>query len=418
MLPFLAQRAALGEALLNLLLYLSIFIPFLALAWTLYYHVTRTHIPPGISQGAKLHVMTLFGNLMFGLALFLEKVGICHKYVIWRLVMNGILPREDSKLIIKDLLFDGIPVRIYWPKASPARNGRGMLYLHGGAGLFGSIRAYERVCRYIARESDTVVVSVEFRLAPEHRHPVPLLDCCTAAIHFLKNAKEYGVDPNRIAIGGDSSGGTFAAVVCQELVTRVDLPRMRAQIMVYPFLQAVDFNLPSHQQNRSVPMLFRKRAIQFGFAYLTGKTINVEGILENAHVPRDMWVKYRKWISADNLPEEFKARGYVSKVPVSFSQKLYELVKPAFDPRFSPLLAEDAIICQLPETFILTCEHDVLRDDGLLYKKRLEDNGVPVTWHHVQDGFHGVAIFIDYVLLEFPGTRDCMEHVAQFLKGL
>ncbi|XP_061456969.1 arylacetamide deacetylase-like 4 [Rhineura floridana] len=164
MLPFLAQRTALGQALLNLLLYLSIFIPFLALAWTLYYHVTRTHIPPGISQGAKLHVMTLFGNLMFGLALFLEKVGICHKYVIWRLAMNGIPPREDSKLIIKDLLFDGIPVRIYWPKASPARNRRGMLYLHGGAGLFGSIRTYERVCRYIARESDTVVVSVELCL--------------------------------------------------------------------------------------------------------------------------------------------------------------------------------------------------------------------------------------------------------------
>ncbi|XP_060125408.1 arylacetamide deacetylase-like 3 [Zootoca vivipara] len=259
-----------------------------------------------------------------------------------------------------------------------------------------------------------------FRLAPEHPYPVPVLDSLTAVIHFLKNAKEYGVDPSRIAIVGESSGGTFATAICQELVTREDLPRVRAQVLIYPFLQGMDFNLPSYQQNHSIPPLFRKRAAKFGFAYLTGKTINVpvDGILKGAHVPPVLREKYKKWISADNIPEEFKARGYVPVAPAPFSEDLYEQVKRGAETMFSPLLAEDDIIRQLPETFILTCEYDVLRDDGLLYKKRLEDNGVPVTYHHLPDGLHGILGLVGLGPLEFPSSKKCMQDVVEFLKGL
>uniref|UniRef100_A0A8D2LL94 Alpha/beta hydrolase fold-3 domain-containing protein n=1 Tax=Varanus komodoensis TaxID=61221 RepID=A0A8D2LL94_VARKO len=156
-----------------------------------------------------------------------SKVGICHRYRIWRVVINGVPPLKDSSLIIEDLLFDNVPVRVYRLKASPAGNKRGMLYLHGGVGLIGSIRKLLGVnldifivllvARHIARESGTVVVSVGFRLAPEHQYPASLIDCQIAAIHFLKNAEDYGVDPNRIIIGGDSSGATFAAATCQYL---------------------------------------------------------------------------------------------------------------------------------------------------------------------------------------------------------
>uniref|UniRef100_A0A670JT99 Alpha/beta hydrolase fold-3 domain-containing protein n=1 Tax=Podarcis muralis TaxID=64176 RepID=A0A670JT99_PODMU len=311
-----------------------------------------------------------------------------------------------------------VPVRVYWPKTPAAGNRRGIIYLHGGAGLLGSIRACENVCCSIVHESDSVVVNVGFRLAPEHPYPVPVLDSLTAAIYFLKNAKEYGVDPNSIAIAGESSGGTFATAICQELVTREDLPRLRAQVLINPFLQTVDFDLPSYQQNQSVPPLFRKQIIKFGLTYLTGKTMNVDGILKAAHVPPDLREKCRKWISADNIPEEFKARGYVPVEPAPFSKELYEQVKRGTETMFAPLLAEDDIIRQLPETFILTCEYDVLRDDGLLYKKRLEDHGVPVTWYHVQDGFHGIMAMAGWRILEFPSTQKYLQSVIQFLKGL
>nr|XP_028576927.1 arylacetamide deacetylase-like 3 [Podarcis muralis] len=348
----------------------------------------------------------------------LEKLGICHRYIIWRAVYKAMPPIKDSKLIIKDLVFDEVPVRVYWPKTSPAGNRRGIIYLHGGAGLFGSIRASERVCRSFAHLSDSVVVSVRFRLAPEHPYPVPFLDCCTAAIHFLKNAKEYRVDPSCIAIVGESSGGTFAAAVCQELVTRENLPSLRGQVLIYPFLQTGDFYLPSYQQNQAVPPLFRKRAVHFGLRHLTGKEIDVDGVIKGAHVPYDLREKYRKWINVDYIPEEFKARGYVPKAPAPFSEELYEQVKRAGEAIYAPLLAEDNIIRQLPKTFILTCEYDVLRDDGLLYKKRLEDNGVPVTHHNLPDASHATMSFYAMGPLELPSSKICMQHVVQFLKGL
>ncbi|XP_028566687.2 arylacetamide deacetylase-like 4 [Podarcis muralis] len=408
---------AFGGTLWMQILYMTIFIHSLLFAWGAYYRLTRTHLPRGMNCRA----LVLLGDFSLGYVMILvrlvEKLGICHRYSIMR-SMGRLTPlMKDSNLIIKDLVFDGVPVRVFWPRTL-AGNRKGIIFIHPGVGLFGSVRVSERACRSFAKQSDSVVVSVEFRLAPEHPYPVPVLDCLTAVIHFLKNAKEYGVDPNSIAIVGESSGGTYAAAICQELVTREDLPRMRAQVLIYPFLQGIDFNLPSYQQYHSVPPLFRKRAVILGLTYLTGKTMNVDGVLKGAHVPPDLREKYKKWISADYIPEEFKARGYVPVEPAPFSEDLYEQVKRGNETMFCPLVAEDDIIRQLPETFILTCEYDVLRDDGLLYKKRLEDNGVPVTYHHLPDGLHGILGLVGWGPLEFPSTQKCMQHVVEFLKCL
>ncbi|XP_034955267.2 arylacetamide deacetylase-like 4 [Zootoca vivipara] len=410
---------AFGGTLWVLILYTTVLIHSLLFAWGAYYRLTRTQLPRGMNGRALVLLSDLIVGYIIILAIFVEKLGIGHRYSIMRSLRRFSLLMEDSDLIIKDLVFDGVPVRVFWPRTL-AGNRKGIIFLHPGAGLFGSIQVSERPCRSFAKLSDSVVVSVDFRLAPEHPYPVPVLDSLTAVIHFLKNAKEYGVDPSRIAIVGESSGGTFATAICQELVTREDLPRVRAQVLIYPFLQGMDFNLPSYQQNHSIPPLFRKRAAKFGFAYLTGKTINVpvDGILKGAHVPPVLREKYQKWISADNIPEEFKARGYVPVAPAPFSEDLYEQVKRGAETMFSPLLAEDDIIRQLPETFILTCEYDVLRDDGLLYKKRLEDNGVPVTYHHLPDGLHGILGLVGLGPLEFPSSKKCMQHVVEFLKGL
>ncbi|XP_032992039.1 arylacetamide deacetylase-like 4 [Lacerta agilis] len=443
-----------GETLWMLILYTTIFIHFLLFAWGAYYRLTRLHLPRGMNYRA----IVLFSDFSVGyfiiLATFLEKLGICHRYSVMRSIGRLTALRKDSNLIIKDLVFDGVPVRVFWP-GTLAGNRKGIIFFHPGVGLFGSIEASQGNCCSFASQTDSVVISVDternvalevkrisnsrgnakcdpgkcqmlmisyflfrFHLAPEHPYPVPVQDCLTAAIYFLKNAKEYGVDPSRIAIVGGSSGGTFAAAICQELVTREDLPRVRAQVLIYPFLQGMDFNLPSYQQNHSVPPLFWKRTVKLGLTYLTGKTINVDGVLKGAHVPPDLREKYQKWISADNIPEEFKARGYIPVVPAPFSEELYEQVKRGAETMFCPLLAEDDIIRQLPETFILTCEYDVLRDDGLLYKKRLEDNGVPVTYHHLPDGFHGILGAAGCGPLEFPSTKKCMQHVVEFLKGL
>nr|XP_042708747.1 arylacetamide deacetylase-like 4 [Chrysemys picta bellii] len=349
----------------------------------------------------------------------LEKLGICKEVYLIRTFLYGIPPwKDNANLFIEDLKFAKVSVRVYHPKVPSAGRRRGVLYLHGGVGQIGSIGMYERVCRFIARRSNSVVVCVGYRLAPEHPYPTQFLDCLTATVHFMTTAEDYGVDPTRIIICGDSSGGTLAAAVCQTLVSRTDLPKARAQILLYPFLQAVDFNLPSYQQNGSVPLLLKKRTITLGMQYLNQDLSLMKGILEGSHVPEDLKLKFSKWLSPDNIPMEFKIRGYKPSASATYSEELYTLAKPVFETTFSPLLAEDAIVRQLPETFILTCEYDVVRDDGLLYKKRLEDNGIPVTWYHLEDGFHGALFLIDYGYISFPCGKRAMKNVVNFIKDL
>ncbi|KGL79571.1 Arylacetamide deacetylase-like 4, partial [Tinamus guttatus] len=249
---------------------------------------------------------------------------------------------------------------------------------------------YERTCRYFAKKSDSVFVSVGYRLAPEYPFPTQFEDCLAAAVHFMRIAEDYGVDPARVITCGDSSGGTLAAAVAQAMTNRKDLPKLRAQMLIYPFLQAANFNLPSYEQNRGVPVLLKKRTLSLGLKYINKEQSAIDEILKHAHIPRDLELKYKEWLNSDNIPEDFKPRDYQEGKENQISEDLYRSFKPFLDPVFSPLLAEDTVIAQLPETFILSCEFDVLRDDALMYKNRLENHGIKVTWCHLEQGFHGI----------------------------
>lgn len=256
-----------------------------------------------------------------------------------------------------------------------------------------------------------------YRLAPEHPFPAQFEDCLTAAIHFLRTAQDHGVDPSRVVICGDSSGGTLTAAVAQALVNRRDLPKLRAQILIYPFLQCVDLNLPSYQQNERVPILLKERTLILGLKYLNKDLSVIEQLFQGCHVSEDQRLKYQKWVSPDYIPYEFKIRGYKPSPKHLPLKEMYEVAESMFDPVFSPLLAEDSVIAQLPETFLLTCEFDVLRDDGLLYKKRLEDHGIKVTWCHLQEGFHGTVFFAFFgSVLGFRSGTKGVEKIVNFLR--
>ncbi|XP_039583597.1 arylacetamide deacetylase-like 4 [Passer montanus] len=375
-------------------------------------------IPPGVNQPAKLRLVltVLLGTAALGR--ILEKTGLCSQITFGRYVRQGRKLGLDPKLFIQDLQFNEVPVRVYQPKATSDGPRRGILFFHGGGWVFGSLDTYEKVCRYLSRESDSVVVSVQYRLAPEHKYPAAYEDCLSATLHFLQHLQHYGVDPARVTVCGDSAGGNLAAAVSQTLAGSSELPRLRAQILIYPGLQALDFNLPSYQQNRGVPLLFRERAAFFALLYLNGDALHMQEVLEGSHIPPDMRLKYRKWVSPDNIPEEFKVRGVKPLRPTDFIAEVYETVKRFCEPNLCPLLAEDSVVHQLPESFILTCEYDVLRDDGLLYKKRLEDNGVRVTWYHLEDGFHGIISLYDYCGFSFPSGKRGLDRVVNFLKSL
>ncbi|XP_053137111.1 arylacetamide deacetylase-like 3 isoform X2 [Hemicordylus capensis] len=380
--------------------------------------ISRTRIPRGLAHSWKIRLIHMGAVMLFTAAKTCELVGLCRQVAFIRFITELRKTRLDPSLFSKDLHFDGVPVRVYYPKAPSAGLRRGFIYCHGGAGMIGSIDAYQNVCNGIAKGSDSVLVSVGYRLAPEHPYPTQYQDCLTATLHFLQNANAYGVDPSQIVIGGDSAGGNFASVVAQKLVGRTDVPKLRAQVLIYSGLQAMDFNLPSYQQSSGIPILFRDSVTYYGLKYFGKSTSLCDDILKGSHVPDEMRLNYGKWVSADNIPERFKRRGY-QQVPLApYKPEVYLQFPELLEVTFSSLFAEDSVIRQLPETLIVSCEYDVLRDDSLLYKKRLEDSGVRVRWFHVENGVHGVLNTCNAGFLTLPTALEIVDNVVDFVNSL
>ncbi|XP_026577879.1 arylacetamide deacetylase-like 3 [Pseudonaja textilis] len=390
----------------------------LLVSWGIYYDFTRTKIPLGFENPLKLRLLHVGIVMLFTLGKTLEILHVCRQVAFIRFLISFKKSKIHPGVYAKDFDFDGIPVRVYYPKSPWAGWRKGLVFCHGGAGMIGSIRYYQDITSKIAKESEAVVVVVGYRLSPEHPFPTQWQDCLTATVHFLKHAKAHGVDPTQVVIGGDSAGGNFATVITQEILRRPDLPKLCAQVLIYPGLQALDFNLPSYQQNAAMPILFQDSVVFYGLKFLLKDSSLADDILKGCHVPDGLRQKYAKWLSLDNLPERFKRREYQRRPLGQFKPEVHDQVPNLLHATFSSLLVEDEALRRFPETFIASCEYDVLRDDALLYKKRLEDNGVKVSWFHAEQGFHGIINLCYMNFVRFPDGVDILEKVAEFIRGL
>ena len=274
---------------------------------------------------------------------------------------------------------------------------------------------------YVLFSGYVLFLPCSYRLAPEHRYPTQLDDCEAATCHFLSvAAASFGVDPGRVAVGGDSAGGNLAAALCQRLAGRQEghLLAPCAQVLIYPVLQMADFNLPSYQQNHAVPILLRARVAFYFLQYLCGEAYACQDLLEGKHVPAELQLHYGRWLDPADLPAEIRERGFKRQMPSAYDCELYHRVKAGLGAEVSPLLADADALRAVPPAFILTCEHDVLRDDGIFYSKRLERLGVPVTWHNVPDGFHGIINFYNQGCLSFATAERVLESVVDYVKTL
>ncbi|MEQ2239973.1 hypothetical protein ILYODFUR_010095, partial [Ilyodon furcidens] len=181
-------------------------------------------IPENIEERWKLMLTNSFFRTLSHLADLCESVGLKDymdvMYVIT--LLEKIVPVSDEHVEVTEENFDGVEVVLYQPKqqGEDADLRRAVIYLHGGGWCLGSSRMspYDLLARKIVTELDAVVLSVEYRLAPAHHFPVPYEDVYRVVKHFFQKGvlAQYSVDPERVAVSGDSAGGNLAAAVSQQ----------------------------------------------------------------------------------------------------------------------------------------------------------------------------------------------------------
>jgi acetyl esterase/lipase len=225
--------------------------------------------------------------------------------------------------------------------------------------------------------------------------------------YFLKHAAEFNVDPARVAISGDSAGGNMAASLSLQLRDEKFEPMPKYQVLVYPHLQSVDYQTPSYQENDLI--ISSWDMVQFFMALVNGTQDSLDLIVKGLHVSSKTRERFQKYINHDLIPKMYVSKNYKNpsypKNHESFSQMLETA---AIDPYKSPLLADS--LNGIPDVYILSCQHDPLRDDSILYVERLKKEGVKYHHAHYDECFHGV---FSYSIDKY--VRETMEFLREKL---
>jgi acetyl esterase len=253
-----------------------------------------------------------------------------------------------------------IPVRIYWPPIAEHRDLPIVVFYHGGGWALGDLDTHDPVVRAHAVGAEAIVVSVDYRLAPEHPFPAGVEDCWAALRWVADHAAELGGDPNRLAVAGDSAGGNLAAVMAH-LARDNGGPALAFQLLWYP-TTAADLSLPSFTENADAPIL-----------------------------DRDVIDAFLTW--------------YLPDTDIS-------------DPATLPITLAPANAADhsgLPPAYIGTAEHDPLRDDGAYYAKLLNDAGVPTELSNEPTLVHG---YVSFALLIPAAAEATNRGIAALKKAL
>ena len=220
-------------------------------------------------------------------------------------------------------------IRVYRPAGEGALPG--LIYFHGGGWVVGNLDSHDDHCAWMAGEAGVVVVAVDYPLSPENRHPVAFQASDAAVRHIAAHAADYGIDPDRLGVGGDSAGAALAAAVALKARDEGG-PALALQLLIYPTL-GCDHSLPSFAENADAPAL---------------TTVDMAKYL----------------------------RLYTGQDPAQIT-----------DVHAAPLLATD--LSGMPPAMIAACGLDPLRDEAAAWHERLEGAGVP-SRHYLGDGLvHG-----------------------------
>lgn len=260
----------------------------------------------------------------------------------------------DHKIIGLD---HEIPVRIFWPPDAEGLH-KILIFFHGGGWVIGNIESYSKICANMAKQTGHIVISVDYRLAPENHFPAAPEDCYTVAREIYLEAERFNVKREDITLIGDSAGGNLAAVVSLMARDRGEFLPSK-QILLYPSTasdHSAESPFPSVHENGTDYLLTTKRINDFMELY-----INTEEDLKN--------------------------------------------------PYLAPLLALE--LSRQPKTLIITAEYDPLRDEGEAYGKKLVQYGNTVEVYRMKDALHGFITLPRH----FVHVKRCYELMNRFLKS-
>ena len=244
---------------------------------------------------------------------------------IFKFLIYGFSPKLSK---VEDIKFETYNLRIYRPKSNGSLPV--IIFYHGGGYVLGSIESYDPICRRLAKDLNTLIISVNYRLSPEFPFPVALNDSYSAILWVKDHLFDLDADVDKIFVMGDSTGGGLATLVALRNKKRNDFA-LKGQILIYPWVSG-NFNYKSF--------------------------------------------------------EYFKEGYGLSKKLMNVFRKCYICNSNDFNnPEFSPIDNKD--LSKLPETFIVTASHDVLRDQGILYTKKLIEAGNRVIYKNYLQTIHG-----------------------------
>ncbi|XP_061405252.1 uncharacterized PE-PGRS family protein PE_PGRS54-like [Lethenteron reissneri] len=257
----------------------------------------RGPLPPGLESPRRLRLLEAANLLLASLAWLGSRLGLGSQVLLMRRLREAALrpshaTPDDPAVAVRNTRIDGVPVRIYTPlraggetAAETHRPRPTIIFFHGGGWMFGSVDSYDHVTRFLVKRTGAELISVEYRLAPEHPFPVPLGDCVRVARCVLGGGT---VGP--VALCGDSAGGNLATAVALTLARDArtggrPLPSAQpvALALLYPSLQMIDLNLASHAQSDAVPVLSRARTAACCLAYIGAPQELVPALLKGQH---------------------------------------------------------------------------------------------------------------------------------------
>lgn len=263
------------------------------------------------------------------------------------------------------------------------------------------------------------IVSIDYKLSPQVIFPSPILECeKVIKTIYEKEYKILGIDKNKITIIGDSAGGNLTAVVCQRLLKQGLSHYVKSQIMIYPVINVTDFQSPSYQYYDKMykgtgllnPKLFARMILIY--LGIDANPKNVQLVTENKHLSREIRENKEYQILTDHelLPKSFRENYSEPDYPIPDTKLSSQFSPYAMNPDLNPLFGKN--LHGLPEAMIITSGIDILRDEGVLYGKRLESFKVPVQWFHYDRAFHGI--------LNMPKSkqrRRILGDISAFLKN-